>query len=261
MSGGGGGDTQQEVINRPPPGFDDAFWTMGQQANQLLQNWNPQYYPGQSYVGANPYTSQGLNAMGQGAMDPNSGLGSAMNYYRGVMGGDYMGLNPAFRSAVMEPAMENVASRFEQAGRYGSPASVQSMNEAGMRALAPYYDAERTRMGQAANMLPQLEAQRYQQLLGAGQGLEGYDQQALQADMDRFNWEQNQELARLGQIAPLLGVGSGYGTTQSTAQQPGGSPIAGALGGGILGAQLAPLMGLAGPWGLVGGALLGGLLS
>jgi hypothetical protein len=146
----------------------------------------------------------------------------------------------------MEPAMENTASRFAQAGRYGSPGSNQQMAESGMRALAPYWNQQQGRMMQAAGAIPQLQDFQARQQLAGGSLAESYAQQPITEAMNRWNYNQEQPLNR------MQGWGSLYGPIQGAGgyQAPGGgSGLAGALGGGLTGLSIADQFG----WGGGGG--------
>lgn len=80
---------------------------------------------------------------------------------------------------------------------------------------------------------------------------------ALSADMDRFNYLRDQPYNNLGWYSNLItGASSPYGTQSTTG--PAGSRTAGALGGAMFGAGLANQMGYGG-WGQLLGAGLGGL--
>jgi hypothetical protein len=101
------------------------------------------------------------------------------------------------------------------------------------------------------------------QLINVGGAVEGKAGEVLGDSMNRFNYYEslpNDQLARY--IAAIQG---NYGGTQSSTQNVDGNPLAGALGGGLaaygIGSSIPALAGLAGPWGLAGGAILGGLLS
>ena len=232
---------------------------LGQYANQLRDFEDPGFFPGQTYAGQSDLTAQGIG--GLGSVD----YSGTRDYFNRALGGEFTQLNPQFANAVMEPAMENVASRFEQAGRYGSPASQQQMAESGMRALAPYYDAERSRQQQAALALPGLDEQQAMQQLRAGGMEELWDQKGISEAMARHDYPYA-ELQRFGQLLSPLSLGSGAGYTQQTV--PGGSQLAGGLGGALSGAMAGaahPLLGagagtMLGPlgWaGMIGGGLLG----
>lgn len=77
---------------------------------------------------------------------------------------------------------------------------------------------------------------------------------ALQSDMDRFNYNRDQPMNQLGWYSSLInGTASPYGSQTTTA--PGGSRTAGALGGAMAGYQATAGL----PWwAQLGGAALGG---
>ena len=90
-------------------------------------------------------------------------------------------------------------------------------------------------------------------LLGVGRTVETQAQDLLNADIDRWNYQQNLPQQNLQNYANIIyGLPGGYGSTRTSGG--GGSRLSGALGGAATGASIA------GPWGALGGAVLGGLL-
>ena len=76
-----------------------------------------------------------------------------------------------------------------------------------------------------------------QSLLGAGQAREGYQQQALQSDINRFNYMQNLPQANLQNYLNMVyGFPAGRTTTTQTPFYT--NPTATALGTGLLGVSL-----------------------
>ena len=216
-------------------------------------------FPGQTYAGPSPLTQQGIAAYGN--VNPYE---QGMGYQQDVLAGNYLGMNPQMQAAVMDPAMANVASRFAAGGRYGSPASQTSMAEAGMRAMMPYYDAERQRQQQASMMLPALQQGMAGSLLQGGQLQEGYDQMAINEAMERYYY--NPLLRSTQAVAPFMGGAP----TQGSTTMGGGNALQGALSGGLGGAMMgaavpgfgagpASLLGPAGWAGLGAGMFLGAL--
>ena len=111
-----------------------------------------------------------------------------------------------------------------------------------------------------AGLSPTLAGQDYadiDRLAGVGGAVEGLGGQALQDRMNRFNFYQNRPQQNLANyIAALQG---NYGGT--TTQQGGSNPLAGGIGGGLLGGSLLAGAGQTlSPWGVALGAL-GGLLG
>jgi hypothetical protein len=81
---------------------------------------------------------------------------------------------------------------------------------------------------------------------------------ALGADVDRFNYMRDQPFNQLGWYSNLInGTASPYGT--ATATGPAGSRAAGALGGAMFGGQMGSQMFNGNPWATGIGAVLGGL--
>jgi len=258
---GGSGNTT--TSSEPPKSLQPAYNQYGQLVTDAIGNQdqlNKPFFPDQTFANLDPRTLQGLNAMAGSVTDPNSGLNQAQNYYSDVAGGKYLGLNPAFSNAVMDPAIQQVNSMFGSAGRTGSSYNQNQAMEAGMRALAPFYGQERQMMGQAAGALPQLEAQGFQRMLGAGNAFQQQNQLGINEAMARYNYDP--QMAYLQQAGALLAPGSQYSVT--TSQQPGGNPFAGAAGGALAGASIGsafPGVGT-GIGAAIGGGmgLLGGLL-
>jgi hypothetical protein len=123
-------------------------------------------------------------------------------------------------------------------------------NTAGQLAFQNY-EAERARQQAMIGGAPALAAADYgdiQQLMGAGQTAEQYQQAALQSDINRFNFLQGLPSAQLNQY-----LGAVYGAPRGSVQT---TPVytnraAGALGGALAGGQMF------GPVGAIGGGLLG----
>lgn len=142
-----------------------------------------------------------------------------------------------------------------------------------MQTQTNQYGLERGLQQQAQLSVPQMQAAQQNnlsQLLGIGQYRQGQQQDQINADMARWNFGQNAPTANLQTLNQLLQGGSAYSGQQSTSNQSlNRNPFASALGGasaayGIgsalgTGSELGGMIG--GPWGLLGGALLGGLFG
>ena len=230
----GGGDSSSEV---KPPGYtEDAnrqYWdrlAKGQFSGSpgFWESYNPQMYQGNMVANQSPFTKMALRRMG------GQSNAASKNYYKDVLAGDYLGLNPAMQQAVMDPAIQQTNNAFNQMGRFGSQANMENTAQAGMSALMPYYNAERARMGSAAAALPQLRASQNQQMLQAGQLQDQYKQSKIDEKMYRNDFKNNKWLDRMQQFQGLLGAPINGGTTVSS--QPGQNPFQGAFGGGLMGA-------------------------
>lgn len=219
-----------------------------------------------------------------------------------------------------------ITSQFAAGGRYGSGLHQQAVTDAagqladalggmGAQLYGGAYESERGRQQQAMGQgimasglfqqAEEAERMRQQQLIGMAPQLAGLDysdinmlgqiggqreqraQELLNADIARWDFLQNQPLGKLNAYGQLLLGGGGLGGTSSQTTDGGrGSPLGGAIGGGLLGYQAAPYIasmfgagtgaaaGAAGgagagaqagsgfgPWGMLAGAILGGLLG
>ena len=232
-----------------------------QEAQRLYQGGGPQYYTGQGYVGPSTATQTGLQALEARAAAGNPLLSAAQNQLYGTVQGDYLGGNPFF-SGAFQPAAEaatsafnqaigNIGSQASKAGRYGSGAMGDLQGQAanalaknltgtaGQLAYQNYAD-ERARQQQATFGAPAMAQADYadiQNLINAGQLGEGYQQQALAADMAKFNYQQQAPQANLtNYLNQVYGFPAGRTTTTQTPYYT--NPTATALGTGLLGVGL-----------------------
>jgi hypothetical protein len=210
-----------------------------QQASGLYQAGGPQYYTGETFVAPSQTTQAGLQALETRALAGNPLTGLAQQQLQGTLGGAYLGGNPFFQGAFapaaqaaktqFDTSLSDVASKASLAGRYGSGAMGNLQNRAaGQYAQAltntagqlayQNYEQERARQQQAIGAAPQLAATDYQdiqQLLQAGQLREGYQGQQLGADIQRFNFLQNQPQQNLQNYMSLV-YGNPLGRVGST---------------------------------------------
>jgi len=199
-----------------------------EQASGLYAGGGPQYYTGQTYVAPSQTTQAGLQALETRALAGNPLTGEAQQQLRGTIGGAYLGGNPFFQGAFapaaqaaktqFDTSLADIGSKASLAGRYGSGAMGNLQNRAtGQYAQAltntagqlayQNYEAERQRQQAATGLAPQMAATDYQdinQLLQAGQLREGYTGQQLGADVQRFNFLQNQPQQNLQNYMSLV---------------------------------------------------------
>lgn len=114
---------------------------------------------------------------------------------------------------------------------------------------------------QAAGMLPTFDAAQMNRInaaLQAGGMQDQYQQQLLNDQVNRWNFDQNKDLAKLQNYMALIG-GQQYGSTEKTSVPvTGNNPLLTAGGGAMTGAMLGSYFG---PWGTAIGAVGGGLLG
>lgn len=222
------------------------------EAQGLYQSDTPQYYGGQTYVDPTAQTQAALQAAQNRALGGNPLLPAAQQQQMDVIGGNYLQNNPYFMQAMQGAAqgatqsymdaINQTRSGASQAGRYGSAAMGQLegrqeqnlanalANQYGQLAYQNY-STERGRQEAAAAGAPELARADYgdiQQLMNVGQTMEDYQKTALQADIDRFNFEQNLPYAKLSTFLSSV-YGAPQGQVSQTTQSGGGKIICTAM--------------------------------
>ena len=220
------------------------------EAQKQYQAGGPQYYGGQTYVSPSQTTQTGLQALEARASQGSPLTGAAQGQLQNTIQGGYLQGNPFFQGA-FKPAAQaaesqfltslgNIGSAASKAGRYGSGA-MNTMQQGASGQFAKTladtagtlayqnYDAERSRQQAATMAAPQMAQADYgdiQNMLKAGQLREGYTGAQQQADINKFNFQQNQPQVNLTNY--LSGVyGNPMGRQQlsaggSAVQQPSG---------------------------------------
>ena len=208
-------------------------------------------------------------------------------------------LDTLYQDASRE-ALSALDGSFSRAGRYGSGAHAAAQADAvtglaadmygaayqqQMQAAAQAASAYNTGLGQqisaaqaagqlygqgigqqlaAAGMVPSFADQAYRDaaaLAEAGAAQESYAQQKLNAEIERWNAEQQKDVIALNNYSQLIQGDYGSSSSSTTWQDAGTGTSR--LGGFISGAGAGASMGgsLAGPWGALIGGIGGGLLS
>jgi hypothetical protein len=129
------------------------------------------------------------------------------------------------------------------------------------------WDNERNRQIQAMMFSPQMaqaEVLPAQAMAEVGGTTDAYNQDLINANIQRYNYGANQDYNALQKYMGLI-QGNYGGTTTTSTQNAGGSKIGGILGGGMSGAGLGQMIGagtsLGAPWGAALGAGAGGLVG
>jgi hypothetical protein len=199
-----------------------------QQASNLYQGGGPQYYTGETFVAPSQTTQAGVQALETRALAGSPLTGLAQQQLQGTLGGAYLGGNPFFQGAFAPAAqaaqtqfkstLGDIASKSSLAGRYGSGVMgnlqdrasgqyAQALTNTAGQLAYQNYEQERARQQAAIGAAPALAQADYQdinQLLQAGQLREGYQGQQLGADIQRFNFLQNQPQQNLQNYMSLV---------------------------------------------------------
>jgi hypothetical protein len=249
LEGGGGGGSSGKSETRQ--GIDPLlapYVSYGlTEAQKLYQTDSPEYYGGQTFVSPSQQTQQALTAAQNRAMAGNPLLPAAQRQQQDVIEGRFLQNNPFFDQAMQgasqgatrayNDAIAKAQGSASMAGRYGSNVSADIQNRAAStlantltnkagELMFENFANERAIQEAAAGRAPSLAEADYgdiNKLLQVGQAQEDYGKTALQADIDRFNFEQNKPYAKLQTF-----LSSVYGAPQgsvSTTEQSGGGKI------------------------------------
>lgn len=270
--------------NNPPAFIQPYLEDAAKQSQNLYQSGGPQYYPGQTVAPFSNQTQQGLTQTQNLATQGGQLLPAANNALLSTISGTN-GLNPFLGSAVQSAAaplfdqfnnqtIPGLQSIFARAGGTGGSAENAGFNQAttafgrglgeigGSLAYQSAADERRNQLN-AAVLAPQMDAARYadaNKLLGVGSVYDAQNQANINADVAKYNYNQNLPALTLNQyIAQLTGDAGRYGTTtqQSSTTNPQGSPLLGVLGGAATGAVAGAS--IAGPLGAAPGIGIGAL--
>ena len=242
--GGGGGSQKSTTTTSIDPSIA-PYVTYGlEEAKRLYQGTGPQYFQGQTYVSPSEATQQSLQMARERALGGSPLIKAAQQETLDTIAG--RGVNPFLAGALEQTNrlageqynknIQGLQSQASSAGRYGSSAMGQQAGQAQdifARALAEQggqlaygsAEAERARQMAAVNAAPGMANADYfdiNQLLKTGQAGESYDTAKLQADINRFNYEQNLPQMKLSQFANLFSSVPQGSTTTQTATPTGG---------------------------------------
>ena len=235
-------------------------------AQDLYESDNPNFYPNATYVNFSPETDTALELTKQRALAGNPLLGSAQTEINNILSGTYLDTNSNPYASAMFNQMagdvtSNVNSLFTKAGRFGSGANQEvladSLGDLATDIYYKNYQDERNRMMDAVNVAPGLAQEDYtdiQALANVGASREELEYAKLQDSINRFDYEQQKPYFKLNQYLGALGSNVPTMTVEN-------SPVyrntgANILSGAGMGADLGNIFGSPGA-----GAVLGGLLG
>lgn len=298
MDGGGGGTTQTIQQADPWSGVQPHLLSLYPQVNEALDNRLP-FFPNKTFAGIDPLQEAGmLGGLGYAGnvMQPAT-LGfqdTLQNYMRAPLDitNDQAVQNmfAANRSEVNDALtrdwLPQIGSGAVAAGQYGGSrqgiaeglavgeASKALANANARTALGAMDNATRL-AGLGMSAYPgalQMGLTPYQMAEQVGGQYRALDQAAIDEAMSRYYFPQDDFWNKAALASNLYSGAGAYGTSTGTTTAPGASLLAGALGGGMLGAAVPSALGSLGAFGagavappawpfMLGGALLGGLFS
>jgi hypothetical protein len=312
LFGGGGGGAS-------PPGYSQAnatttsttvpwaaqqpyFLEQFNAADNLYNNYTPQYYPGQTIAGFTAPQQQALDATVRQAQGGEPITNPAMNFGANLEAGGYLGANPGAAlqmpfatGAMVDPSknpyfqrslqstlanvLPGITSQFVSGGNLNNPAMAFAAGQGAMNALSPQlfgayqqglqqqqaaaqnigsdYQQTLANMVQGAALAPQLQNLPYNDLakqFAAGTAAQQQQQQAINADIARWNWGQQLPYQKLATFGSEIGGPLGSTTTATTPYFT--NNVANATGAMNLGGGLGSLFG-----GAAGAAGIGSIIG
>jgi hypothetical protein len=280
---GGGGNTTTVTKSDPWAGQQTYLTDVFAKAQDQYNSNTPSYYPGQTVANLSPTTQTAFQLQTQRALNGNPLMNTAQNTLINTANGSMLNSNPyldanfkagtdAITSAYNN-AVNGQTSGFANGNRTGSGMQAfyqnqqndtlaKNLNNLYGQTYYNNYNTERTNQLNATQLAPQYAAQDYTNLdalsnVGAAQ--DTYNQNLLNSNIDRFNYEQNLPANKLAQYANLVQGNYGGSASSSGTYTPtysGGGRLGGALSGAASGAAMGSMIPGVGT-GI--GALFGGL--
>jgi hypothetical protein len=267
MSGGGGNSTtttKQDVPEWMRPYYTGAL----DQANQLQSKGGPQYYPGQQVADLNNLQMGGIQGTAQTAMGPNAST-AARDQNINIESGAYLNpnTNPYLAGTLNtadQQVQNQIASQFGANGRNivgSAPVQSSAMNQLANEIYGGAYQSGMRNMVQASALSPSLDQGSYmpsQMMMGAGGMLQGQNQNVINANMNKYNYQQQLPENMLSWYSGLLNQNGSPFHSGSQTLPTNSNPYMGAAGGAMSGAAMGSS---AGPYGTAIGAGIGGLMG
>lgn len=257
--------TTQE--NKPWSAQEGYYKDLYSKAQSAFDQTNGQVYGGQTYAGPTQAQQDAISGVKTASAGMGTGVEALRNLATSQLNGDW--LNPStnpYIANVAQAALNPVQQAFDKnklavqdraimSGAYGGARQDLQENDlvdqfsktAGDITNSLYfnnYNAERGRQQTSGNLLDQanqLSLAGPTALAGAGQVEQGWNQAALDAELKKWQMEQQAPWSGMSELASILGSG-GFGTSVQENQQA-SNPLLGilqgAMGGASTGAGLA----------------------
>lgn len=236
--------SKPQTTTTEPPAYARPYLEQGlQRADQMYQSGHENYA-----IGFSPESEHAMALATGRAMRGSPVNQAAQNYATQTLNGGFMGKNPYLDATFNKAAgavTNQVQSNFGVSGRNPRGIDAAGFAQEGYNDLANQiyggdYQAERARQQQLVPFAGQLASQDYAdigQLANVGAQREAYMQDVQDAPMRQLD-------AYLARVNGMPGS-----TTTQTMER---NRLAGALGGASMGSMF-------GPWGILGGGVLGAL--
>jgi hypothetical protein len=241
MGGSSGGGSRTTTQSTEPWEGQQPFLKQGFAAAQKeFNSGRPEFFPDSTVVPYSGETEAGLNLQTNQALDPNSTINLANQEVGNTLQGENLSpdsqLYNSLLNGITRSVRPNVDSAFASAGRFGSPLHAEATARGVTQGFMPFLENERGRQFAATERAGQTSQFVPAQLRDVGGQREALSRDMLQEDIDRFNFDQSKEAAKVQQY--LGNITGNYGRTTTATQPNHRNPLMSGLGTGLMGASL-----------------------
>lgn len=233
--GGGGQQTTTSTSSSEPWAKQQPYLLTGfEEAKQLYEGDKPQYFPGSTVVPYSPESEEALGLRTGIARDPSSLIGQAGGQVGRTLSGDY--LRPgnevfdAMLQGVTSAVRPGIDTGFAGAGRFGSPLHAEALGRGISTGMMPYIEGERGRQFGAVQQAYPVSQYGADILGGVGAAREGKSREELQEEIDRYNFGQTVEQAKLREYMATISPQYGQQATSTVSQPTYRDPLMQGLG-------------------------------
>ena len=220
MSLGGSEQTGVQTTTVLPPAYVLPQLAYGANEAQRMYSAGTGfgYYPENTVAGFSPEQQMAMTLQGNRALSGSPITREGQSLGLNTLRGDFLGSNPYFKQAVLDPITDQVQGQFSRAGRLGSGANQNALTRALSTPLMQNYENERQRQSDMLANVPALANQDYTdyaQLAAVGLDRQQQAQRQIEANKARFDFLQSAPQQRLGTFLGNLGGAAGNAQTQS----------------------------------------------
>lgn len=232
----GGSSNQRQTVNSSPwkgqvPYLDKLF----KRAENLYQSGPIQYYPGETVAPLSPGQTGALDAIQQRGMSGSPLNKASSGYLQDVLSGKYLNADNPYFQTVANRARSAADSTYAGAGRYGSASHDTAVADSVGALAYQDYQNQLGRMDNAAALAPTVAGQDFVDLnaaLGAGNQYQQQLQNMINADMEKYNFQQQAPYANLQAFQDFI-QGNYGGSTQTISPTQQASPFQQVAGAGL----------------------------
>lgn len=221
MSLGGSEQTGMQTTTQLPPSYVLPQLAYGANEAQRMYSAGTGfgYYPENTVAGFSPEQQMAMTLQGNRALSGSPLTREGQSLGLNTLRGDFLGSNPYFKQAVLDPITDQVQGQFSRAGRLGSGANQNALTRALSAPLMQNYENERARQNQMIGVsqdLAQSDYADYANLAKVGAMRQDQAQKQIMSNMDRFNFLQSAPAQNLNQFLGQVGTAAGGYNSKTT---------------------------------------------